>query len=66
MAIKIKRRGPSNNDPLSVTHPDLSAQWDEVKNWTEHRQDPSWPDFPWNVKAGCGRKVWWICAQGHR
>jgi len=42
--------------PLSVTHPDLAAQWHPTRNG--HLA----PDA---VRAGTSAKVWWLCAKGH-
>ena len=41
---------------LSVTHPELGAQWDNLKN------APLTPD---QVTARSGKKVWWCCKHGH-
>lgn len=41
---------------LSVTHPELTAQWDSLKNM------PLTPD---RVTARSTRKVWWRCEHGH-
>ena len=41
---------------LSVTHPELAAQWDNLKN------APLTPD---QVTARSGKKVWWRCKHGH-
>lgn len=41
---------------LSVTHPELSAQWDSLQN------APLTPD---QVAAHSGKKVWWRCEKGH-
>lgn len=36
--------------PLSVTHPELAAQWHPTKNA--------------ELTPGSGKKVWWQCAEG--
>lgn len=41
---------------LSVTHPELAAQWDPVKNGSL---------TPDQVTARSSKKVWWLCAYGH-
>lgn len=50
---------------LSDYH-DIADEWDGIKNWLEHRHDPSWPDFPANVSVKYGGKAHWICPVGHR
>ena len=42
-------------EPLSITHPELAAQWHPGKN------DELKPDM---VTAGSGKKVWWQCPEG--
>lgn len=41
---------------LSVTHPELAAQWDGSKNALL---------TPDQVSAQSGRKIWWQCEKGH-
>ncbi len=41
---------------MATTHPELAAQWHPTKNG-ELR--------PTQVFAGGGRKIWWMCADGH-
>ena len=45
---KLKR----TTKPLSITHPDLSEEWDYEKNA---------PLTPEDVTYGSGKKVWWKC-----
>jgi hypothetical protein len=42
--------------PLSVTHPELAAQWHPTKNGDLTPKD---------VTYGSGKKVWWICPKDH-
>ena len=42
--------------PLSVSHPELSAEWHSTKNGDLCPED---------VTAGSARKVWWQCEIGH-
>ncbi len=42
--------------PLSVTHPELAAQWHPTRNGDL---------TPAGVTAGSGRMVWWQCPRGH-
>jgi hypothetical protein len=42
-------------DPLSITHPQVAAQWHPTKN------GDLTPD---QVTAGVGKKVWWKCPNG--
>jgi hypothetical protein len=42
--------------PLSVSHPEIAAQWHPEKNGDL---------IPANFSAGSGVKVWWLCDQGH-
>ncbi len=42
--------------PLSVTHPELAAQWHPTRN------DDLTPDL---VTAGSDRRVWWLCERLH-
>ena len=41
---------------LATTHPELSKEWDYEKNY---------PLTPQDVSAGSGKKVFWICSEGH-
>ncbi|MCJ7805653.1 zinc-ribbon domain-containing protein [Patescibacteria group bacterium] len=41
---------------LAITHPELSSQWDYVKNANNLT--------PENVHAGSHKKVWWRCPKG--
>jgi len=43
-------------EPLSVTHPEVAAQWHPTAN------GGATPD---QVTYGSGRRVWWQCAAGH-
>ena len=43
-------------DPLTVTHPDLAAQWHPELNG-----DAS----PEEITYGSTRKAWWLCSAGH-
>ena len=47
-----RRRGQRLKDPLSITHPQLAAEWHPTKN------GDLTPD---KVVAGSGRKIWWKC-----
>ena len=47
---------PFPEKSLSVTHPEIAAEWDFDKN------HPVTPD---NISFGSGRKFWWLCPQGH-
>ena len=42
---------------LTTTHPELAKEWDYEKNGTLS---------PTSVSYGCGRKVHWICPNGHK
>ncbi len=44
------------HDDLATTHPQLVKQWHPYKNG---RLTPE------KVKAGCHKKVWWVCEKGH-
>jgi DNA-directed RNA polymerase subunit RPC12/RpoP/very-short-patch-repair endonuclease len=46
---------PGKND-LSTTHPELAKEWHPTKNK---------PLAPSNVSYGSGKKVWWMCPNGH-
>jgi hypothetical protein len=41
--------------PLSVTHPEVAAQWHPTKNGEL---------TPANVVAGSHKKAWWKCPEG--
>ena len=41
---------------LATTHPKVAAQWDRELNGNL---------TPQMVSRGCGKKVWWRCAEGH-
>lgn len=41
---------------LATTHPDLAKEWHSTKNDNLK---------PTDVIAGSGKKIWWICEQGH-
>ena len=45
-----------NKNILAETHPELVAEWHPTKNGDLTPQD---------VTAGSGKKVWWLCAEGH-
>jgi len=51
-------KGKRLKEPLSVTHPQLAAEWHATKNGDLRPED---------VVAGSDRKVWWKCAKvdGH-
>src|SRR6266851_5304847 len=51
-----RSKGKRLTEPLSVTHPQLAAEWHPTKNG-ELRAE--------NVTAGSSRKVWWQCQAGH-
>ncbi|MBD2129458.1 zinc-ribbon domain-containing protein [Microcoleus sp. ZQ-A2] len=42
-------------DPLSITHPQLAAQWHPTRNGVL---------TPDRVTAGSNKKAWWICSKG--
>ena len=46
---------PGKND-LLTTHPELAKEWHPTKNK---------PLAPSNVSYGSGKKVWWMCPNGH-
>lgn len=46
----------SKDNCLANTHPYLISQWNFNKN-----SDIT----PYNITAGSGKKVWWICSKGH-
>lgn len=46
----------SGVNDLATTHPELVAEWDYEKNA---------PLTPVQVKAGSGKKVFWLCPEGH-
>lgn len=41
--------------PLSISHPELSTEWDSSKNGNVTPED---------VVAGSGKKYWWKCPKG--
>ena len=41
---------------LHIINPDLSKEWHPSRNGDLN---------PRNVPPGSGKKVWWICAEGH-
>ena len=43
-------------DPLSITHPEIAAQWHPTKNGDKTPED---------VTPGSNKKVWWCCPSGH-
>jgi predicted nucleic acid-binding Zn-ribbon protein len=43
-------------DPITVTHPQLVAQWHPTRNALAS---------PAHVTHGSGRRVWWLCELGH-
>jgi hypothetical protein len=47
---------PSESYNLYVLRPDLAREWHPTRNGTLG---------PRNVTPGSGRKVWWLCEQGH-
>ncbi len=46
---------PGKND-LATTHPELAKEWHPTKNGDLK---------PTDVTYGCGKKVWWLCPNGH-
>lgn len=40
---------------ITITHPNISKEWDYSKNGT----------VPEQYSYGSGKKVWWICSEGH-
>lgn len=46
---------PGFND-LATTHPEIAKQWDAEKNNLK----------PTEVNAGSGKKIWWVCDNGHQ
>ena len=51
-----RRKSERLKEPLSITHPQLAAEWHPTKNG-ELRAE--------NVTAGSSKKVWWRCVRGH-
>src|SRR5262249_8833387 len=51
-----RRKGQRLKEPLSVTHPQLAAEWHTAKNG-ELRAE--------KVTSGSNKKVWWQCQVGH-
>ena len=51
-----KSRPTLKKEPLSVTHPQLVADWHATKNGDLRAE---------NVTAGSTKKVWWQCKSGH-
>ena len=49
-----KRVSKGYND-LCTTHPNIAKEWDYSKNEKK----------PYEVSYGYGKKVWWICDEGH-
>src|SRR5438309_2135044 len=49
-------KGKRLKEPLSITHPQLAAEWHPTKNGDLR------PD---QVYAGSDKKVWWLCRGGH-
>src|SRR5262249_2653077 len=50
-----RKRAAEMKEPLSITHPELAAEWHRTKNGDLQ------PDA---VTAGSHRKVWWRCPKG--
>ncbi len=49
-------RKASNETCMAVTRPDMAALFHPTKNGV---------DTPETLKAGTGKKVWWLCKNGH-
>jgi hypothetical protein len=49
-------KGKRLKEPLSVTHPELAAEWHPTRNGELSAE---------NVTAGSSKKVWWSCKFGH-
>lgn len=49
------RRVLRGYNDLCTTHPNIAKEWDYSKN----------DKTPYDVSYGCGKKVWWICSEGH-
>ena len=49
---------------MAVTHPELSLDFDYVKNAEEHAKNPKWPATPEEALAGSNFKLWWQCRTG--
>ena len=47
---------PFPEKSLLSTHPSIATQWDYNKNY---------PLRPENFSFGSGKKMWWICPNGH-
>jgi hypothetical protein len=41
---------------LATTYPDIASQWHPTKNNEI---------TPYDVVAGCGKKIWWLCEKNH-
>lgn len=50
------RQAIKGTNDLETTNPELAKEWNAEKN-----NDLS----PFDVKAGSGKKVWWVCEKGH-
>ena len=50
-----KRAWPGFND-LETLYPEIAGQWHPVLNRGLS---------PRSVRPGCGKKVWWMCKEGH-
>src|SRR5438445_7937538 len=53
---EARAKGKRLKEPLSVTHPQLAAEWHSTKNGDLR---------PENITAGSSKKVWWKCQFGH-
>ncbi len=49
-------RAATKDNCLAVTHPSLAREWHSTRNGVV---------TPRKVTAGSGKKVWWVCQQGH-
>src|SRR5215470_11909535 len=49
-----RRQEPRSKDPLSVTHPQLAAEWHPTRNGNL---------TPGQVRASSRMKVWWKCSR---
>ncbi len=46
---------PKSKQPLSITHPEIAAQWHAMRNGDL---------LPEAIVAGSSKKVWWTCPKG--
>lgn len=50
------KRSEQGHTDMMTTHPDLAREWHPTKNGALKPSD---------VLAGTGKRIWWLCAQGH-